>query len=274
MLDIFDTSSRIWPALVFIGSGVVFLTLIMTSLVLSGYLVLDPRLLAPPRFNDSAEPVEVIVGGTALAIPANYVRSRGGDNVILHALLPDFAPYRLDNRLIFEAAGDDYSPLVQISLQPLGLTYRAEHRLEILYNKHIIPEPEGAGPAGLTAYQFKPEAGRDYEQLYSAEDNSGHPALILCFRYTAAAPAPMCRRTFLITDTLAATYEFKRGQLDKWQEMADQIRELVGRFGSSASEADQTRGNSGGGASGGNMLENNAARRYARARAYFNIANN
>ncbi len=219
-----------WFAPLVLGLGAAFIVGFILLLV---FIVNPPLRELPkseqPLFDLSPEPVELTFGSLHLRIPKNYLRRHENNEILLHALLPDMAPYQQNNWWLFE----DKSPaarLVQIRfLQEKG-RHSEEQRFTHFYLKKLRPGDQAQVPSGLTHYLFKPSAKRDNEDLFTGKDRQNRHLLYLCFRPSALSIAPNCSRTFPFAANISLTYRFKRAHLKNWREIDDRVQDLIKKF--------------------------------------------
>lgn len=188
-----------------------------------------------PRASESTEKVEMEIGGTQFLIPANFTRYPlqrvGGtqDEIDLHALLPELAPYSLDRREAFESNASD-SGVVHIKVHVAEGLLPATRRLEDIYARHFSGNPPEEGPGGLTRYTFAAASGYRDQDLFTLDADSEAPFLLVCFHETDVIFSPNCTRTFRLNDNVAVTYRFKRHHLENWRNIDSAVTALVESF--------------------------------------------
>lgn len=188
-----------------------------------------------PRASDSSEKVDMMIGDERFLIPANFTRYPlqrvGGtqDEIDLHALLPELAPYTANRQAAFENNAPDAS-VVHIKIHRANGLMPAARRLDDIYARHLYSRTPESGAAGLSLYRFAEGTGYKDQELYVADQPDGQPLLILCFKHSDVIFSPNCTRTFHLTDTVAVTYRYKRAQLENWQSTDQAIIALVRSF--------------------------------------------
>ena len=219
-----------WLAPLILGLGAMFVIGLIALLI---FLINPPlRELTKneqPLFAFSSDPVDLKVGSLKLQVPKNYIRRNRGKEVLLHALLPDMAPYQEKNWWLFEDKGPA-ARLVQIRfLQEKG-RHSEEQRFTHFYLKKLRPGDQAQVPSGLTHYLFKPSAKRDNEDLFTGKDRQNRRLLYLCFRPSPLSVAPHCSRTFPFSANVSLTYRFKRAHLKNWRDIDGRVQDLIEKF--------------------------------------------
>jgi len=177
----------------------------------------------------------MMIGDEHFFIPANFTRYPlqrvGGtqNEIDLHALLPELAPYTIDRREAFEDNTPD-AIVVHIKIHLAQGIMPATRRLDDIYARHLVSRTPEEGPAGLDLYRFSGDSGYKDQDLFVAERAQEVPALLLCFKHSDVIFSPNCTRTFHLTDTVAVTYRYKRAQLENWQSTDQAIIALVKSF--------------------------------------------
>jgi len=175
-----------------------------------------------PRASDSQEEVEMVIGDRHFLIPANYTRYPlqrvGGtqDEIDLHALLPELAPYTIERREGFEN-NSPTSKLIHMKIHLAGALLPSSRRLDDIYSRHLASQSSLPGPSGLLQYDFASTSGYRDQDLFVAERENEQPFLFLCFRETDVIFSPNCTRTLHLTEEVALTYRYKRAQIDNWE---------------------------------------------------------
>jgi len=188
-----------------------------------------------PRASDSSERVDMMIGRERFLIPANFTRYPlqrvGGtqDEIDLHALLPELAPYTANRQAAFENNTPD-AIVVHIKIHRSEGLMPAARRLDDIYARHLLSRTPESGAAGLDLYRFAEGTGYKDQELYVADQADGQPLLLLCFKHSDVIFSPNCTRTFHLTDTVAVTYRYKRAQLENWQSTDQAIIALVKSF--------------------------------------------
>ncbi len=188
-----------------------------------------------PRASDSSEKVDMMIGDERFLIPANFTRYPlqrvGGtqDEIDLHALLPELAPYTAKRQAAFENNTPD-AIVAHIKIHLAKGLMPATRRLDDIYARHLYSRTPESGAAGLELYRFAEGTGYKDQELYVAEQSEGEPLLLLCFKHSDVIFSPNCTRTFYLTDTVAVTYRYKRAQLENWKSTDQAIIALVQSF--------------------------------------------
>jgi hypothetical protein len=175
-----------------------------------------------PRASESQDRVDMEIGDRHFLIPANFTRYPlqrvGGtqNEIDLHALLPELAPYSIGRKDEFED-NSSASRLVHIKIHLAGDLLPATRRLDDIYARHLASQSPQPGPASLDQYEFAPTSGYRDQELFVAEQTDNQPALILCFKETDVIFSPNCTRTLHLTNSVAVTYRYKRGYLESWE---------------------------------------------------------
>jgi len=205
--------------------------LLLCALFLGWYLRPGPHGAAPTGRSGI---VRLSVAGRPLAIPANYIVNpaarTGGDQaqLTIAALFPYWTGYSDADARLFAGNAPD-SPLVRITLR--GDTGRLPNRdrLERIYKPNVTGAAGTATPFGLIQYAFRKDSGYERNDLFVGNKNG--LVLLLCERAGPYLTSPNC----LVADQplgrgLSMSYRFKRAYLAHWQEIADGVNGLVGRF--------------------------------------------
>ncbi len=225
-----------WFAPLILGLGAVSIIGLITVLV----FIAEPPLreLAKseqPIFDLSPDPVDLDIGRLRLRVPKNYIRraEKTPDNrikeILLHALLPNLAPYHEKNWWLFE----DKTPtsrLVQIRFLEETGRHNETHRFLHFYNNKLLLSSQGQAPEGLTHYLFKPSINRPHEDVFTGKDRHDRRLLYLCFRPNPLSFAPNCSRTFPFAASISLTYRFKRAHLQNWNEIDNRVQDLIKKF--------------------------------------------
>jgi len=188
-----------------------------------------------PRASDSQEEVEMTIGDRYFLIPANYTRYPlqrvGGtqNEIDLHALLPELAPYTIERREGFEN-NSPTSNLIHIKIHLAGALLPASRRLDDIYSRHLASQSSQPGPSGLLQYEFAATSGYRDQDLFVAEQENEQPFLFLCFRETDVIFSPNCTRTLHLTEQVALTYRYKRAQIDNWESIDRTVMARIESF--------------------------------------------
>jgi len=209
-----------------------FAILLLSGLFLGWYLRPGPRVPAP---TGQANLVELAVGGSSFAIPANYIQNiparSGGTqtSVSLATLFPSWHGYSDAEARAFAGNAPD-SPVVRLTLRRDANPLAAADRLERIYRPYI-PDLKGtAGPFGLTQYGFAKDSGYEHQDLFAGQDN-GKLMLFLCEQPAPELTSPNCIATDQpIAKSVSLSYRFKRAYLARWREMSGGVNALIARF--------------------------------------------
>lgn len=188
-----------------------------------------------PRASESSEKVDMMIGDSQFLVPSNFTRYPlqrvGGtqNEIDLHALLPELAPYSIERREAFEDNTSD-AMVVHIKIHLAENLLPASRRFDEIYSRHLASLVPVPGPTGLQRYDFSENSGYRDQDLFVDERGGTQPLLLLCFRETVIIFSPNCTRTFQINDTVALTYRYKRTQMERWETIDRTITALVESF--------------------------------------------
>lgn len=210
--------------------AVLFFLLLLSGLWLGWYLRPGPTALT-----GRSTIVKVVVRGTPLLIPANYIDSPQGraggpvNSIRLAALFPSWRGYSDAEARLFASNAPD-SPVVRLSLRGDSNSLDEGERLDRIYMPYIANPGGERGPFGLTHYGFVRDSGYENSDLFKGESAQGL-ALFLCERPSPQFLSPNClaidRR---LAPDLSLSYRFKRAYLARWQEISAGVQSLVARF--------------------------------------------
>ncbi len=195
-----------------------------------------------PEGTGSTAPIDVVIGGIPLRIPANYTqfpRDREGgtlQSVSLYVALPKFTPYTNGNRDVF-FSNEPNSPVVFFELRGTPPPLSEAERPDAIYMPHVAEGSGGEAPGGLTRYQFTDDSPFAGEDLFIGKDRNGAPVVFRCSRRSGMVPSPNCWRTTVLVNGLTMSYRFKRPYLRHWQAIDRGLRGLVERFRAAAAGA-------------------------------------
>lgn len=220
----------------FIPLVVFFVTACLSALMLAYYFAPTTRGLSQeqPAPTDATRPIELMLGDTALRIPANYIpmtsaRQGGGvSELALIAFLPDLQGYTLGNAQALAGNAPD-SPVVSMMLKS-GQTLLPEHeRLERIYSKQVETAAGKPGPYGLRQYAFRADSGYHDQDMFVGMTDAG-TIVLLCTKLAAEVSAPNCMRDLPLGDGVSLSYRFRRTYLAEWRKIDMGIRARIAAF--------------------------------------------
>ncbi|MFP3942374.1 MAG: hypothetical protein ACLFWF_00670 [Alphaproteobacteria bacterium] len=225
------TERPAWVYPVLVGAAVV----VASAIVL--FMLLGPKDLtgSRPEGTASTQPVDMVIGGQPLRIPANYTQfpedREGGtlQSVSLYVALPEFTPYTNGKRNVFFSNAPD-SPVVFFELRGTAPPLSEAERPDAIYMSHVVEGGGGEGPSGLTRHQFSDDSPFAGEDLFIGKDPNGDAVVFRCSRRSGMVPSPNCWRETVLDNGLAMSYRFKRPYLKYWQAIDRGLRTLVDRF--------------------------------------------
>jgi hypothetical protein len=226
------TEKPAWVYPVLIAAAVV------TASAIVLFMMIGPKDLtgSRPEGTSSTVPVEVLIGGLPLRIPANYTqfpRDRQGgalQSVSLYVLLPKFTPYTDDKQDVFFSNAPN-SPVVYFELRGAAPPLSEAERPEAIYMPHVTEGSGAEEPGGLTRYEFTDDSPFAGEDLFVGKDREGGAVVFRCSRRSGMVPSPNCWRDTVLANGLALSYRFKRPYLQYWEGIDRGLRTLVERFG-------------------------------------------
>lgn len=222
-----------WHVPVLIAAGIAILAGVFLFYYL-GPTVSDITGTAP-KFTASPERVALTIGAAAFSIPQNYTRlpkTRGGgaqEEVELHALLPDLAPYSDAEAEAFDNTTAS-SRVLFMALRPSQRRLSEKDRLERIYLNQVENRQGMEGPYGLRRYIFTRESNYPGQELYVGTDARGGQAVIVCTTESADEPVPTCRRETDLGNGIFFSYEYRRGHLENWRDIDARAVALVSSF--------------------------------------------
>jgi hypothetical protein len=183
-------------------------------------------------------PLERVVGGKTLRIPANYVTARGltarpretTRELTLVLFLPKFVGYTLENWR--DLSGN--KQVMWVRLRP-----DAGPRPEEMIEAFIATEPPTTQLFGATAYQFDarvtkarlPLPAASMHHVIAGKGTQGAPVYVICQAPEAGVsikPAPRCDLFTLDTSTgLRVHAQFFQDHAPQWRKIEAQVSELL-----------------------------------------------
>lgn len=178
-------------------------------------------------YSQSTNPIEIIVGNSALEVPSNVVRFQKqrapGSYKRLELFLhwPTLSGYHDLLRTSFSQTGDQ-ADLVFLSLEPRTMSLDMSGRMEPIYSRYFSGNPT-KGPAGLVRQPLSTEGGFIDEDLYY-DTNNPYPFAARCVRPKSTVSTPFCIRDIHIGKDLMLTYRFHVRHLPDWLKIDERIR--------------------------------------------------
>jgi hypothetical protein len=177
-------------------------------------------------------PVDLIVAGEPMTIPANMIRfrseRRGGAvdrvNLLLH--WPSLEGFS-------EALADDFkdpspaAPLIFVTIAARDTPLDAAARLKAVYAR-FFEGPALSGPAGLVGRRLAAASGYRGEVVYYAPEGAGFVARCLA-EEMPEIPAT-CIRDVNVGEGLSMLYRFNAALLADWRAMDAGLAQLATRF--------------------------------------------
>jgi len=178
---------------------------------------------------------EITVDGASFRIPGNltmYRRSRSSgdqEDIPMHALLPDFAPWSPATASAFSSNMADARVIrFTLAIDRARLTYEDKFERGI---KPLADNPDGeAGPFGLTQYKFSQGTGYENTEWFSAHLEDGTELVMRCDASATPDFGSNCIRVTRLRDNIGLTYRFKRSQLAGWKETDHKLKTLIESF--------------------------------------------
>lgn len=208
--------------------GFVLLAVISAAISMTGKWA--GRSIALAGHTDERTIHEIVIGNNVLAVPANMIRFEGArhDGVAarldLYLHWPDMDGYNDAARDAFNHV-DGSREILFLSFEPQMMSRDMSGRFEPIY-RSLIEGDGRAGPAGLTVYPFKAEAGYVDEVLVVGKtENAGAPFVARCLSAQQARQslAP-CERDIHIGEGLSLTYRMPAGLAASWREVDAAVR--------------------------------------------------
>lgn len=212
--------------------AVICAILLLSGVFLGWYLRPGPKVA---QATDRSNIVALTIGGTAFAIPANFIANpaarSGGEqpSVTLAALLPSWHGYSDADARLFAGNAPD-SPVVRLTLRGNAGALSAADRLARIYLPYVTDAHGTAGMFALTQYSFRADSGYERNDLFVGPARNGL-VLLLCEREAADLPSPNCIAVDRpIGKALSLSLRFKRAYLGRWREIAAGADALIGKF--------------------------------------------
>ncbi len=178
----------------------------------------------------STERLEIIVGNSALSVPANTIRyssqrvSGNYRRLELYLHWPQLTGYHDELAVSFNRASSK-SDLIFLSLEPRVMSLEMSGRISPIYTKFF----EGAAQpsvAGLIKQPLSAEGGFIDEDLFY-EKTSPYPYAIRCIRPDSTINTPFCIRDIHVGKDMMLTYRFHIQHLASWLEIERSMRRYV-----------------------------------------------
>ena len=209
---------------------VVAAALLMVSLVLYYAALLFGDGISRSGHSASTERLEVVIGNSALRIPANTIRfgnqrlSGPHQRMEMYLHWPTLSGYSDALERSFSRTGDQ-SDLIFLSLEPRSMSLEMSGRIEPIYSRFFEGNAK-PGPAGLVRQPLSAEGGFIDEDLYY-EAGSPYPYATRCVKPKSALSTPFCIRDIHIGKDLMLSYRFHVRHLPEWLKIDQGIREHV-----------------------------------------------
>ncbi|PSJ50301.1 hypothetical protein [Kumtagia ephedrae] len=173
-------------------------------------------------YTDDPNPIEVVVGDSVIAAPANMIRferarrSGPAPRLDLYLRWPTLEGYTRETRDDFNNVGGRRNILF-LGFEEKMMARDMSGRFEPIY-RSLIVQPGRPGPAGLTIYDFAAKSGYLNETLAVADRDGRAPFVARCLEGSSAGEslAP-CERDVALGDDLSLTYRFPRELLADWR---------------------------------------------------------
>lgn len=178
-------------------------------------------------------PVDLIVAGEPMTIPANMIRfrseRRGGavDRVDLLLHWPGLEGFS-------EVLADDFkdnsprAPLIFVTISARDTPLDADTRLTPVYSR-FFEGPAIAGPAGLTGRALSDESGYRGEIIFYAPEG-GAPFVARCLAEETPEIPATCIRDVNIGQGLSMLYRFNKVFLGNWRTIDSGLATLATGF--------------------------------------------
>ena len=178
---------------------------------------------------------DVRVDGALFRIPGHftmYRRSRSSgdhDDVPMHALLPNFAPWSQANAVEFKSNLANAKVIhFTLIVDRTKLTYQAKFDRGI---RPLADNPAGdPGPFGLTMYKFSQGTGYESTEWFSAQLSDGSTLVMRCDASATPDFGSNCMGVTRLRDGVSLTFKFKRSQLALWKQTDAKLMALVESF--------------------------------------------
>jgi hypothetical protein len=174
-------------------------------------------------------PVNLIVAGEPMVIPANMIRfrpeRRGGamDRVDLLLQWPSLEGFSEERAEDFRDTSSD-APLIYVTLSARATDLDSTARLKSLYPR-FFDGPAFDGPAELVWRKLSPESGYRNELLYYSEGPDSFVARCMA-RETPEMPAT-CIRDVNVGRGLSMLYRFNRSHIADWRMIDQGLKRLI-----------------------------------------------
>ena len=229
---------RRWPAWVLPLLVVIGLICALTAVL---YYYFGPRpsdlMGLNPNFTSTERVLATQIGPVELAIPASYTRIPAErvdgptQELSLHAVLPDLAPYASSRQEQFEDLSDQ-SPIVHLQLRHSDITMPTEQRLQDLYGLRSMKPVETGILGGLDHYRL--EAAPDHRDLYVGRLADGERLVLRCSEDRAGGVPASCMRTVILEPGFVLTYRYRRAHLADWRAIDGKAVQLIKGFEAAA----------------------------------------
>lgn len=191
--------------------------------------LLPPELWRTERPQAAApEPVRATVGGVALTIPRDLVRSEAQRRNAEYARLELALPWPPHEGDASRAPRPSLSNTVFVTLAPSDEAIDATQRLAAVYARFLENEIR-AEPQGLASRRFRIGSGYDGEDLVYDPARPG-AYFVRCAPAAGDAP-PACLRETRYGHRLDVVYRFPRHMLEDWRRLDMAIGALLAAIG-------------------------------------------
>ena len=223
-----------------VAAGFALLALLSLAISIGGKWAGHAIVLA--GHSDDTTMREVVIGNDVLTVPANMIRfeeaRRDGiaGRLDLYVRWPQMDGYSNEASDDFNHA-DGRRTILFISFEDRVMTRDMSDRFQPIYSSLIV-RPGRAGPAGLTAYPLRPEAGYVDEVLVVGDEQAARPFVARCLSGQAAQQslAP-CERDIHVGRDLNLVYRMPAELAGSWREVDAAVMELAGRLLGNAPQA-------------------------------------
>jgi hypothetical protein len=188
-----------------------------------------------PSPTASKETADIRIDGALFRIPANYTKfsrsrySGDQDDVPMHALLPNMAPWSPGDKAAFASNAPDARVIhFTLAIDRAPLTYQEKFERGI---KPAAQIQEGEpGPFGLTQYKFGPGTGYEQTEWFTAKLEDGSELVMRCDASANPDFGSSCMRVTRLPDNVGLTYKFKRSHLAQWKQIDAGIMGVIDSF--------------------------------------------
>ncbi|MEM9332782.1 MAG: hypothetical protein AAGA53_15775 [Pseudomonadota bacterium] len=204
--------------------------LLAFSILLYGFVSLFGGGISRGGHSASTQQLEVIVGNSALRIPANTIRFQSQRHAGAHGRIelylhwPTLSGYNDVLEASFSRASDQ-SDLIFLSLEPRTMSLDMSGRIEPIYSR-FFDGPAKKASAGLIRQPLSPDGGFIDEDLYY-EASSPYPFVTRCARPKSTISTPFCIRDIHVGKDLMLTYRFHVRHLPDWIKIDRRIRQYA-----------------------------------------------